>query len=145
MLLFVVAITSFPAQRLQGPEPGVAAAGFGILGTAWVLPGMWARGVNPIPPCIFHQVTGLPCPFCGGTRSFAAMAHGNVLGAAQVFPIGPLMFLALVAAVVYCTWAVVTGRRLQLTMDRRLVQVLTVAALMLLAANWASKLFILGY
>ena len=145
MLHFMVAMTSLPAQRFQGPEPAVAAAGMGILGTAWVLPGMWARGVNPIPPCIFHQVTGLPCPFCGGTRSFAAMAHGNVVGAAHVFPIGPLLFVALVAAVVYCTWAVVTGRRVHLRMDRRLVQVLTAVAVLMLTASWASKLFILGY
>ena len=145
MLPLVVAVTSFPAQRLRGPEPGVAAAGAGILGTAWVLPALWARGVNPIPPCIFHQVTGLPCPFCGGTRSFAAMAHGNLLGAAHVFPIGPLLFLALVAAVLYCSWAVVSGRRIQVTMERGLVRTLTVLALAMLAASWASKLFILGY
>lgn len=138
-------MTSLPAQRLHGPEPAVAAVGAGILGTAWVLPSLWARGVNPIPPCLFHQVTGLPCPMCGGTRSFAAMAHGDLAGAAHVFPIGPLMFLALVAAVAYCTWAVVTGRRLQVTMDRRLVRTLSAAVLVVLAVNWASKLFILGY
>lgn len=138
-------MTSFPAQRLQGPEPGVAAAGAGILATAWVLPGLWARGVNPVPPCLFHQVTGLPCPMCGGTRSFAAMAHGDLAAAVHVFPIGPLMFLALLAAVVYCAWAVVTGRRVHLAMDQRLARTLTVVGLVVLAANWASKLFILGY
>jgi hypothetical protein len=145
MLHFVVAMTSYPAQRLQGPEPGVAVVGIGMLCTAWVLPGLWAHGVNPIPPCIFHTVTGLPCPFCGGTRSFAAMAHGNIAGAAHVFPIGPLLFVALVAAVIYSTWAVVTGRRLHLTMDRKLVRILTAVGLLVLATNWASKLFILGY
>lgn len=138
-------MTSFPARRLQGPEPAVAAVGVGILGTAWVLPGMWARGVNPIPPCIFHQVTGLPCPMCGGTRSFAAMAHGNLVGAVHVFPIGPLMFLALVAAVVYAAWAVLTGRRAHVAMDRKLVRRLTAIAVVMLMANWAAKLFVLGY
>ena len=138
-------MSSFPAQRLQGPEPGIVVVGVGVLGTAWVLPGLWAKGVNPVPPCIFHLVTGLPCPMCGGTRSFAAMAHGNVLAAAHVFPIGPLLFLALIAAVVYSAWAVVTGRRVQVQMDRSLVRTLTVVALVVLALNWASKLFILGY
>lgn len=30
------------------------------------------------PICMFHQVTGLYCPGCGGTRSFYALLHGNV-------------------------------------------------------------------
>ncbi|MGI8610315.1 MAG: DUF2752 domain-containing protein [Candidatus Dormibacteria bacterium] len=141
----MLAISSSPARRLEGVEPGVAVVGVGVLTTAWVLPGLWARGVNPVPPCIFHLATGLPCPMCGATRSFAAMAHGNLAAAVHVFPIGPLMFLALLAAVVYSTWAVITGRRLHLNMDLRTVRILTVVLMGLLAVNWASKLFILGY
>jgi len=30
------------------------------------------------PPCPFHAVTGLWCPFCGGTRAVWAAAHGDV-------------------------------------------------------------------
>jgi hypothetical protein len=30
------------------------------------------------PICLFHQLTGLNCPGCGGTRSAYALLHGNV-------------------------------------------------------------------
>lgn len=30
------------------------------------------------PPCMFHQVTGLHCPGCGGTRAMHALLHGRV-------------------------------------------------------------------
>ena len=30
------------------------------------------------PICLFHQLTGLNCPGCGGTRSVYALLHGNV-------------------------------------------------------------------
>jgi hypothetical protein len=31
----------------------------------------------PIDLCIFHQWTGLPCPFCGLTRAFCHALHGH--------------------------------------------------------------------
>jgi len=30
------------------------------------------------PPCPFHELTGLWCPFCGGTRAVWAATHGDL-------------------------------------------------------------------
>ena len=98
-----------------------------------------------MPPCIFHLVTGQPCPFCGGTRSFVAMARGDIGAAAHVFPIGPLLFVALVVAVGYSLWSLATRRRIRIRMDPGLVRALTVLGLAILVVNWVSKLLILGY
>ena len=141
----MLAVNTFSADRLRGPEPAVALAGSAVLGASWVLPQLWARGVNPMPPCIFHLVTGQPCPFCGGTRSFVAMARGDIGAAAHVFPIGPLLFVALVVAVAYSLWSLATRRRIRVRMDPGLVRALTVLGLAILVVNWVSKLLILGY
>jgi len=52
-----------------------------------------------IPTCPFLLLTGHPCPFCGGTRSFANMWHGDVGRAAALYPLGPALFWAVVAAI----------------------------------------------
>lgn len=31
-------------------------------------------------PCLFHQISGLYCPGCGGTRAVKALLEGNFLG-----------------------------------------------------------------
>src|SRR5687768_5362657 len=45
-----------------------------------------------IPLCQFHQVTRMPCPGCGLTRSFIGLAHLNLEGAVFYNPTGVLLF-----------------------------------------------------
>ena len=45
-----------------------------------------------MPKCPFHQMTGMHCPGCGGTRAVHALLHGHPLKAlrfnAILFPMG---------------------------------------------------------
>jgi sugar phosphate permease len=54
-----------------------------------------------LPACSFLQKTGYPCPSCGLTTSFAAMARGDVAAAAVAHPFGAALFvvIAVVGAV----------------------------------------------
>ena len=45
-----------------------------------------------IPVCLFHSLTGLPCPGCGLTRAFSSLLHGQV---AAAFAYHPFVFLLL--------------------------------------------------
>lgn len=47
----------------------------GLLALALVEP----RGQPPFPPvpCVFRMTTGLPCPFCGGTRAAHWLLQGD--------------------------------------------------------------------
>ena len=140
-----MAVAVVQAHRLQGKEPLVMAGGLGVLGASLVMPAFWNQGVTPIPPCLFHTLTGQPCPFCGATRSFVWTAHGQLGEAFQVFPIGPLMFVALVVAVVYCAWAIATGHRVRILVRPRVEQLFYFSLLLILAVNWMSKLLFLGF
>ena len=42
--------------------------------------------------CAVRRATGLPCPGCGLTRSFCAMAKGELTRAGQFHALGPAMF-----------------------------------------------------
>jgi hypothetical protein len=140
-----MAVAVVHTHRIEGKEPLALVGGLGILGASVAMPLLWNQGTSPIPPCIFHTITGQPCPFCGATRSFVWTAHGQLGAAFQVFPIGPLMFLALVIGVAYCAWAVATGRRIRVLVRPRIAQAFYLSLLLILAANWLSKLLFLGF
>jgi hypothetical protein len=48
------------------------------------------------PACLFHKVTGLYCPGCGGTRAFVYLIHGHPLLSLWYHPFVLYMVFALV-------------------------------------------------
>jgi len=133
------------AQRIRGPEPAMVAGGLSVLGASYVLPAFWSRGVTPIPPCLFHQITGQPCPMCGATRSFVALAHADFGKAVYLYPLAPLMFLAMLIGLGYGGWVMLTGRRITWRPSRRAQQRIGLVIVALFAANWLAKLLWLGF
>jgi hypothetical protein len=61
------------------------------LGVVWLA--AWLR--LPGPVCLFRKLTGWPCPLCGGTRAFRALAHGDWTVALWTSPLAVLLGLAL--------------------------------------------------
>ena len=52
-----------------------------------------------LPPCIFLQLTGIPCPSCGLTTSFAHAAHLHWLASFTTQPFGFVAFLLTVLSI----------------------------------------------
>jgi hypothetical protein len=48
-------------------------------------------------PCPFHELTGLLCPLCGGTRAVLRLLDGDLLGSLSLHPLA----VPLAAVVVY--------------------------------------------
>ncbi|MDE9366874.1 DUF2752 domain-containing protein [Luteipulveratus sp. YIM 133132] len=75
--------------------------------------------------CPFRLLTGLPCPACGLTRSWAHAAHGDLSGAFALHPLGPVTLAAAVVAVLL----VLLRRRLPSGRPARLLTVVLAAVL----------------
>ena len=59
-------------------------------------------------PCLFHLLTGLYCPGCGGTRAVRAMAAGNLRLSFQYHPL--VLYTAAVLTVELLSLAISKAR-----------------------------------
>ncbi|HEY1455147.1 MAG TPA: DUF2752 domain-containing protein [Candidatus Dormibacteraeota bacterium] len=96
------------------------------------------------PPCPFYYLTGHPCPFCGGTRSFAYMWRGDLTDAVRLYPLGPALFAGALVGVVGLAASAISGRAWVPRLTRLQWRLLGVAVGSVLLMNWALKVFILG-
>jgi hypothetical protein len=116
---------------------GLAALAAAQLGaSAWLTPAgdqvMLPGGGSLGGMCWFRELVHLDCPFCGMTRSFVALAHGDVAAAFRFHPAGPLLFTAMAVALVALVTVFV--RRGQPLVERpRFVTAFEVVALACLA------------
>ncbi len=97
----------------------------------------WFAARLPTPQCVFHGLTGLPCPTCGATRAAEQFLHGH-FGASFVF--NPLVFLAFCALLIFDLYAcaiLVTGApRFRFRFSPGEKVFLRALAVGLLAGNW---------
>jgi len=137
----IALIKALPAQRLR--DLGL----FGGLALWLVYTRLyWAMHAAHLsmPPCPFFYLTGHPCPFCGGTRSFAYMWQGDMADAVRLYPLGPALFAGTLLGMGGLGAGLVSGRTWSpsLTSQQwRLVMIGGVSAVMI---SWALKVFVLG-
>ncbi len=90
------------------------------------------------PACGLREATGIPCLACGGTRSMMALARGNF---ADALAYNPLVFLSVVAALVWLVTALIRWRfspttRREPAVRRVPVWVMVTTLVTLFVANW---------
>jgi hypothetical protein len=102
----------------------------------------WLRWGLPVPKCVLHGLTGLPCLSCGGTRAATSWAHGDPVSAFFYNP-GVALFLPLLGLL----WAYSLGVVINLFPPRRVAFFaawrwpLCFLLVLLLAANWIYLLY----
>jgi Protein of unknown function (DUF2752) len=92
----------------------------------------------------FMWLFNKPDPSCGLTRTFAWMWRGDLGRAVAVYPLGPLVFLATVALVVYAAVLLLSGRAVHLNLSPATVRGALWVGLVALGLNWIAKLAWLG-
>jgi hypothetical protein len=96
------------------------------------------------PPCPFYYLTGHPCPFCGGTRSFAYMWQGDFADSVRLYPLGPAFFAGTVAGMAGLALGAVSGRTWTPRLTRVQWRALGIAAASAIGISWMLKVFVLG-
>ena len=102
------------SPRLRGLL--IALIGASVVTTAaWLLPRSSGYGTHRqlgLPSCSFLVREGYPCPGCGMTTAFAAMAHGQVGGALGAQPFGAVLFAAVVVLTAMGAVEALSGRNI---------------------------------
>ena len=93
--------------------------------------------IEKIHLCAFRNLTGYPCPFCGLTRAFLMVAHGDVTGAWHLAPLGVPLFALTVLALVWSVAGLMSRRKLTTPIPWRWI--LPLGAILLLV-NWIYRL-----
>lgn len=142
MSLKPIAITrSVPGDRMRDLGILVVLAGWlAYTRIFWALQTAHAT----LPPCPFFYLTGHPCPFCGGTRSFAYMWRGDVSDAVRLYPLGPALFAGTVLGVGGLAAGILTGRTFTPRLSAMQWRLVWIGGASAVLVSWALKVFVLG-
>lgn len=130
----------------RGVALAVAAGALGVLlAAAWLKPS--GRGVGShtqlgLEPCQFEYRTGVPCPTCGMTTSYAHLVRGQVVASLYVQPMGTV--LAVLTAMTFWggLYVGVTGRPVHRLLRYVPMRYYLTPLLGMAVAGWAWKIWI---
>ncbi|MDQ2867715.1 MAG: DUF2752 domain-containing protein [Verrucomicrobiota bacterium] len=103
-----------------------------------VLAGIWLALHLPWPFCVFHAVTGHPCPTCGLTRAAIAFCRGDFLAAWHWNPLATVGYCGVIAFDFYAAVVLMMRwPRLRMTPLKPVTaRLFRLAFLVLFLANW---------
>jgi hypothetical protein len=90
-----------------------------------------------LPPCTFKVSTGLPCPSCGMTTSFALLMHGDLVNSLRANAVGTLLAVFCLALIPWSVASAVLRRPLFLVSLERAFTVVVLVFLGLMLFRWA--------
>jgi hypothetical protein len=138
-----------PTVRVHGQARlvwlGIAMGCAAVLGMArYLTPNPAGLGTHQqlfgLAPCSFVLTSGLPCPTCGMTTSFAHMMHGHPLAAFKVQPAGAILCLLTAGTCVFGLYVAVSGNLATLNWNRIGPVRLMLAFGLLILGGWAFKI-----
>jgi hypothetical protein len=117
---------------------------FSLAGYAWLAWNLIGRDLGqPVPEvCLFREVTHLPCPSCGTTRSMILLAEGDIAGAFMVNPLGIFLAAAMILVPVWIVLDILSKKRsfLRFYFSAETVLVkkmwILIPAILLFMVNW---------
>jgi len=96
-----------------------------------------------LPPCTFYQLSGLPCPSCGMTTSFALLIRGDILNSLRANAVGTMLAALCLAIIPWSLASAVVNRPLFIVSAERALFKIVLAFLLLMLVRWLIVLGIL--
>ncbi len=95
-------------------------------------------GSIPLPDtCIFHNLTGLPCPGCGLSRSIVAAAHGEIINSFSHHRLGLLTLVYILLQFVFrLGWILFPEYGLRFSRTGRYIDRGIIGLAVLFGINW---------
>jgi hypothetical protein len=125
----------------------VALGAGGVLAlAAWLEPSAYGHSTHTqlgLSPCTFFAITGVPCPMCGATTTFALMADGRVLDGFVNQPFAAVLFLSTVAVLAVSVAELVLPTDRWIRLGARLQPYegwIALSGLVAMSAGWAWKI-----
>ena len=110
----------------------------------WLEPSASGVGTHTqlgLPPCGLYAWTGLPCPGCGLTTSFAHLARLELLPALDANPVGLPLFLGTAASIPLTAVGFVRRWSLLSVIDALQIERPLLWLMGAAGASWAARLF----
>lgn len=89
-----------------------------------------------LPPCNFYFITGLPCPACGMTTSFALLMHGDLRSSLRANAVGTLLAGFCLLLIPWCLASAVCQRTLFIRSMERALTLVVLVFLGLMLLRW---------
>ncbi len=114
-----------------------------LIVAAWLRPdpsGMDTHSQLGLPRCGWPGAYGIPCPTCGMTTSFALLVRGRVISAFTDQPLGALLALTTITALLLGVRALITGRSWRINIYRCKPGRIIFGGVLITLAAWGYKI-----
>jgi len=121
-------------QTFANVHIGIYYGAIGIIGLGLLL--FVDNLLDYIPPCLFNEWTGVPCPACGASRAALQLSHAQIAASFLTNPLFFIIYVSLSAWVVNALFGWIFKRNIKVTLsvtEHKMVRILLIVAI---PVNW---------